>query len=90
MSNQVCNTFVCSGCGETLPLIDMSRMGSNTTYWCYKQSCLTISDLVHAQIRKKMDKQAKAGIAYFRERGDKEGEEILMSLYMIGKMEKVS
>ena len=90
MSNQVCNTFICSGCGETFPLIEMSRIGPNNYRWCSNQSCLTVSDLVYSQVRKALDKQGREGIAHFREIGDKEGEEIMMALYMIDKMEPVS
>ncbi len=90
MNSQVRHTFVCSGCGETLPLIEMSRMGPKTTYWCYKQSCTTIQELVHAQVRKEIDKQGREAIAYFRKLGDKKAVEIMMSLYMLDKMEPVS
>ncbi len=90
LNSQSRNTFVCSGCDDTFPMIEMSRIGPNNYRWCNKESCLAICDLVYSAVCKDIDDQGRKLIAHYRKIGDKESEEIAMVLYMIGKMEPMS
>lgn len=88
-------TFICSGCNRKFGIDDLTIMGPDIldpplrTYWCNKPSCMTKQKFFSVAVNRKLDDRARKLLWELRKRGDREGEEFVMLLYMVNKMEEM-